>query len=129
MRNPTEAALADIVATVGRALDALGPARVEARLVRGVPLRLELFRTAFDLDPLRGRVPGEATVEEWLTRATRVAAAGFIETPAPTVEAGWEGSCFRVRVSWTPERLPWGGVLVPDSIPRSGSLGKTPRVG
>jgi hypothetical protein len=129
MRNPTEAAFAYITGTVGRMLATLGLARVEGRLVRGVPLRFEFFLTELEFELLRGRVTGEATVGEWVTRATRVVAAGFIETPAPTVEAGWEGDLFRVRVSWTPERLPWAGVLVPGSIPRSGPLGKSPRVG
>lgn len=130
MTQPTQFFAAQITERISFKLAVLGPAMVEARLVRGVPLRVSLAFGGGNLRALRGNVPNDLTPEEFLTRWTRVVAAGFIGTPAPTVEASWlAGEVFKVEVSWDPERKPWGGIVVPSGIPREGPLGKSPDLG
>jgi len=130
MPHPTEYFAARIDAEIGHYLDKKNPGLVEAALVRGLELRLGRCYSAQEVKSLRGKCPSGMRAEEFLTVWTRLCATSRLETPAPEVTASWTTpGVFQVEIRWTPERLPWGGVVVPDGIPKEGPLGKSPKRG
>jgi hypothetical protein len=112
---------ARITAKIESAIEREGLASIEALLVRGVGFGVELALADSDLEALRYAKSG-LTPEEWVSRWSRLTAISLIEVPRPTIDATWNDlrTKFTVRIAWTPERKPWGGVVVPNAMPREG---------
>jgi len=97
----------------------------EWRIVRGKACNVDVYFSAVELAQLLASAPRQMAASEYLLRWAKLAAADFSSTPDPEVRFIKEGAGFGgyfVRTTWTPERKPWGAVVVPDGIPCEGDL-------